>query len=223
MLQGMFEFESQMPAWLRPTYRGAFFILGMSFGWPGKLLVLTILATLMLMAGAAPGSGLFVGLLGIAVMAGAVSGTIHGVLHPLDHWGRFGAWLRWTLTIFGYVVAFGSLMWWGPFSVGDPGLYAVAAGISTLGAGCLMLLDERRPSRPTPRRLRLLQDRERMWAAADRVRAGMQSRRPNPGDPGERATFAPSTEGLRARRSVNEEWLATIRRSSSRLGWWTRE
>ncbi len=176
MLQRLFELERRMPAWVRPTYRGALFIFGMSSAWAGKLFVLTILATLMLLAGVERGLALFFGLLGVAVIAGAVGGTIRGILQPVERWGRIGTWLRWNLSIFGYVLAFGFLTPKGPFSLQDPAFYVIAAGISVLGAGCLFLLDDRRPSRPSPRRFRLLQGRERLWAAANRVRARMQAR-----------------------------------------------
>jgi hypothetical protein len=223
MLKRMFGLESRLPGWLRPSYRGALFILGMGLGWTGKLLVVLLLATLMLIAGAAPGFVLFFRLLGIAILAGAAAGTIHGVLSPLDAWGHFGAWLRWSLSIFGYTIAIGCLMTSGPFSAGDPALYAFAAGISILGAVCLVLLDDRRLSRPSPPRLRALQGREKLWARADRVRARMASRSQAAGDPGKLATPDGVGEQSPARRRAHLEWLATVRSSTSRVGWWTRK
>lgn len=172
----IFEFESRTPAWLRPTYRGAVFILGLSLGRVGKLLLLGILATLMLMAGPGPGVALFFQLLGVAVIAGAVGGTIHGVLRPLENWGRVGTWLRWALSIFGHVTAFGFLTPGGPLPMRDAMFYLGAAGFAAVGAGFLILLDDRRSGRPSPRSFRLLQNRERLWAAAERARARMQSR-----------------------------------------------
>jgi hypothetical protein len=175
MLQRLFDLEGKLPAWLRPTYRGALFILGMSLGWAGKLFTLAILATLMLLAGVGPGLALFCGLLAVAMIAGAAGGTIRGLLQPLERWGPIGSWLRWTLSIFGFVAAFGLFTPQGPFSRQYPTYYAIAAGICALGAAGLLLLDDRRLARPSSRSFRLLQGRERLWAAAARVRARVQS------------------------------------------------
>ena len=176
MLRRLFELEPKLPAWLRPTFRGALLILGMSFGWAGKLFALSILATLMLLAGAGRGLALFFGLLGVAVLAGAAGGMIRGILEPMERWGPLGSWLRWTLSIFGYVVAFGFLTPEGPFSRQYPTFYAIAAGFCALGAGCLLLLDDRRPGRPSPRRFLSIRRRERLWAAAARGRARLRGR-----------------------------------------------
>lgn len=214
---GIFEWEHRLPAWLRPTYRGAFFILGMSIGPTGKLFVLTLLATLLLMGGAVAGLVLFLRLLAVAVVAGGAAGAIQGALHRMDDWGGVGTWLRWTSSIFGYVVVFGFLTPNWPFSLLDPALYVLAAGISTVGAGCLMVVDDRRPGRLTPRRFQLLQNRELMWVSADRAREA--SPRPDGGQ-----AFAPAfTARAQARQKVREEWNGTMRRSRSKLSWWTRE
>jgi hypothetical protein len=176
MLQRLFELESKLPVWLRPTFRGAIFILGMGFGWAGKLFVLGILATLMLLAGAGRGLALFCGLLGVAVIAGAAGGTIRGILQPIERWGLIGSWLRWTLSLFGYVLAFGFLTPEGPFSRQYPTFYAIEAGICALAAVGPLLLDDRRPGSPSPRKFLALQRRERLWAAAARGRARMLAR-----------------------------------------------
>lgn len=176
VVQRIFELEGRTPAWLRPTYRGAVFILGLSLGGVGKIFVLGILGTLMLMAGASPGVALFLRLLGVAVIAGAVGGTIHGVLRSLENWGRVGTWLRWALAIFGHLTAFGFLTPGGPLPMRDAMFYVGAAGFAAVGAGFLILLDDRRSGRPSPRSFRLLQNHERLWAAAERARARMQSR-----------------------------------------------
>jgi hypothetical protein len=176
MLQRLFDLEAKLPAWLRPTYRGALFLLGMGLGWAGKLFALGILATLMLLAGAGRGLALFSGLLAVAIIAGAVGGTIRGILQPVERWGPIGTWLRWTLSIFAYVAAFGFLTPEGPFSRQYPAFYVFAAGTCALGAGGLLLLDDRRWGRPSPHRFRAIQRRERLWAAAARVRARVRSR-----------------------------------------------
>jgi len=176
MLEHMLEFEERLPAGLRPTYRGATFIFGMGRGVAGRLFVLVILATLMLLAGANRGLALFFGLLGVALLAGAVAGTLHGILRPVERAGLLGTWLCWTITSFGYITAFGLLTPRGPVSLRDPTFYAFAAIISGLSAICLTLLDDRGPGRPTPRRFQSLQSRQRLWAAAAEVRARMQKR-----------------------------------------------
>jgi hypothetical protein len=176
MLQRLFDLKSTLPVWLRPTFRGALFIFEMAFGWAGKLFVVSILATLMLLAGAARGLALFFGLLVVAVIAGAAGGAIRGILQPLERWGLIGRWLRWALSLFGYVLAFGFLTPEGPFSRQYPTFYAIEAGVCALAAGCLLLLDDRRPGRPSPRKFLALQRRERMWAAAARGRARMLTR-----------------------------------------------
>jgi hypothetical protein len=176
MLHHLFELEPKLPASLRPAFRGGFFILGMSSGWAGKLFVLSILATLMLLAGAGRGLALFFGLLGVVVLAGVAGGTIRGILQPMERWGLIGSWLRWTLALFGYVVTFGFLTPEGPFSRQYPTFYAIEAGICALTAAGLVLLDDRRLGRPSPRKFRSLQRRERLWFAAARGRTRLQAR-----------------------------------------------
>jgi len=176
MVQRLFDLEARLPAWLRPTWRGALFIFGMSFGWIGKLFVLLILATLMLLAGPGPGAALFLRLLLVVVTAGALGGTLRALLQPLERWGALGSWLCWTCSIFGYLATLGLLTPTGPFSRQYSTFYAIVAVISALAAGGLVLLDDRRFGRPSPRRFRLLQGRERLWAEAARARVRMQSR-----------------------------------------------
>lgn len=176
MVQRLFELEPRLPPWLRPAYRGALFICGMSVGWTGKLFVLLILSTLMLLAGAGRGVGLFFEILGVALVAGAVGGTLRGMLHPLERWGPFGSWLSWTLAICGYLAVVGLLTPAGPFSRQYPAFYGLAAGVCALAAGCRVLLDDRRVGRLSPDKFRALQGRERLWAAAHRASARRQGR-----------------------------------------------
>lgn len=222
MLRRMFALEGRIPEWGRPTYRGAVFILGMMSGWLGKLFVFLMAATLILMAGPGPGLALFFTLLGVSLVAGAVGGAIHGLLHEMDHWGRAGTWIRWTVAIFGYVVAFGSLTPQVPVSFLDPALYALAAVISILGAGVVILLDERRSNRPSPRRFQWLKDRERLWAESDRARARGRPGRVPAGAASATSAIPLAGPGRATRETVKEQWIQTIRKSHSRLSWWTR-
>jgi hypothetical protein len=144
----------------------------------GRFYVLTLLLTLILMVGPGLGVVLFLRVLGVTMVAGAVGGAIHGVLRPLDQLGRAGTWLRWLVAIFAALVASAALPPHGPFTLQDPALYVVALGAAVLGAGGLLLLDDRRPGRPTPRRFEYLLKRDRLWATADRARA--QRRPPLP-------------------------------------------
>lgn len=168
--------ERWLPDWLHPTYRGAVCVSGLGVGVAGKLFGLSVLVTLMLLVGPGGGVTLFLRLLGVTVVAGAVGGTIHGIFRALDQWGRIGTWLRGFLAILGAVTASVILTPHGPFSLPDPGFQIFALGLAALGATILLLADDRRPGRPTPRRFRQLQNRDQLWAAADRVRARRQWR-----------------------------------------------
>ena len=165
------ELERRLPARWHPTYQGAVCFLGLGSGAAGKLYVLTLLLTLILLVGPGLAVVLFLGVLGVTMVAGAVGGTIHGLLRPLDRLGRAGTWLRWLIAIFAALVASAVLAPDGPFNLDDPALYVAALGAAVLGAGGLLLLDDRRPGRPTPRRFEYLLKRDRLWAAADRARA----------------------------------------------------
>ena len=176
MLQGLLEFDSRLPAWLRPTYRGAVFILGLASGWAGALFVAAILAILMLMVGGERGLLLFGGLLLVAVCSGAVAGTLHGFLHPLATLGAFGTWLRWAVVIFGYLATFVLLTPKGPFTLREPTFYPLAAGVAVLGACFMVLLDDRGLDRPSTRRFQLEQIRKRLWTSA-RLKRALRGRR----------------------------------------------
>lgn len=176
MLQALFEFDSQLPAWLRPTYRGAVFILGMASGWAGALFVAATLAVLMLMVGGERGLLLFGGLLIVAVSAGAVAGMLYGILDPLRTLGPFGTWLRWAVALFGYLATFVLLTPKGPFTLREPTLYPIAAGLAMLGAVVMVLLDDRRLNRPSARTFQLMQSRKRLWTTA-RLKRAVRARR----------------------------------------------
>lgn len=172
--------EHWLPDWLHPTYRGAVCVFGLGVGAAGKLFVLIVVATLMLLVGPGVGVILFLRLLGVTVAAGAVGGTVHGIVRSLDRWGRIGVWVSGFLAILGAITASIILTPHGPFSLPDPGVQVLALGLAGVGAGALLLVDDRRPGRPTPRRFLQLQNRDRLWAAADRIRVRRAWRRPPP-------------------------------------------
>jgi hypothetical protein len=177
MLRGILELDSQVPDWLRPTYRGAVFILGMAFGWAGALFVAAILALLILMLGGEQGLLLFGGLLAVAVISGAVSGTLYGMLQPLQRGGPLGSWLRWAVAIFGYFASFVLLTPKGPFTLREPTFYPLAAAVAALAALAMVLLDDRGLDRPSPRQFALQQSRKRLWTTA-RLRRARARRTP---------------------------------------------
>lgn len=178
MLERLFEYANELPAWLQPTYRGAIFILRMAFGWEGKLFVAALLATVMLLAGAERGLVLFGQLAGVSVLAGAMAGTLHGVLRPVERAGPLGTWLAWTVVLFGYVVSFVFFTRNGPFSWRDPTFYPLAAGFAALGGLVMVLLDDRSVDRPSPRQFQLLQTRKQLWTTARYKRARLQREMP---------------------------------------------
>lgn len=161
----IFAFERRLPAWARPTCRGAFCLLGLGVGVAGGIYVLTLVAALMLLVGVANGVVLFLGILGVTIGAGAAGGAIHGVLAPLGQWSRLGSSLRWFAALLAAFVTSILLTPRGPFSLEDPNVWLIAVSVATLGAGTLVLLDDRRLDRLTPHQYRWLQNRERRWAA----------------------------------------------------------
>lgn len=175
-MQRIFEFENRLPPWLRPTYRGALLVSGMGFGVSGKVVVLAMLGPWIILLGVGPTAALFVKTIVLVVMAGAVGGTIHGLLRPLENWGRTGVWGRWFLAAFGFAVTLAVITPGAPLSPGESTLYVLAAGFAVLVAGCLVFIDDRRAGRPTPDRFRRLQNRERLWAAEDRALIRLHSR-----------------------------------------------
>lgn len=166
--------ERHLPAWLHPTYRGAVCVLGLIFGLAGRLFLLALLLSLMFMVGPGPGGVLFLKLLAVTAVGGAVGGTIHGILRPLDELGRAGLWLRWFVAIFGAIVVAVVLTPAGPFSLKDPAFHVIALGLAALGASGLLAADDRRPGRLTRRGYQLCQSHDQLWAAGDRRRAGRE-------------------------------------------------
>src|SRR5687767_5407447 len=68
-LYQLFDLEARLPRWLRAPYRGAVFIFGLILGWHGKLFLLAVVASLLIMAGVAEGLRLLSLFLGIALLA----------------------------------------------------------------------------------------------------------------------------------------------------------
>jgi hypothetical protein len=176
MPYALYALERRLPPWLHSTYRGAVAVLGLGFRGTGWLYLVVLLLPLMLMVGPGPGVSLLVGALGVTVCAGAAGGMLHGILRPLHRWRRFGSWLRSLLSI-GMAVIVAAVLWpRGPLTLADPVLYLVAIGIAVLAGGGLLLADDRRPGRPTPRQFESHQNRARLWAAAGRARARVRDR-----------------------------------------------
>lgn len=163
--------QQQLPSWLRPAFRGGVGIFGLGAGVGGKLYALAVLVMLMLMVGVGNGVALFLQLLGVLMATGAVGGAIWGSLGALEEWGRAGSWLRWFFAILGASPTPVLFTPEGPLSLFEPAFNVVAIGIATIVATALLWIDDRRPGRPTPRRFAWLQNRERLWALADRARA----------------------------------------------------
>jgi hypothetical protein len=167
-----FDFELRVPGWLRPAYRGAVCLFGMLMGRGGKLLVVTLLALLVGLAGPLQGVLVFFGFIAVAMIAGAVAGLVHGLLQPVQRWGRLGAWVTWDLVILAYLA---TLSFFAPFSIRDPLVLWALGGASALGALGMVLLDDRANNRPSPRAFERLRQRtlllaapERMWARTQR-------------------------------------------------------
>jgi hypothetical protein len=168
-IYSIFDAEEYLPAWVRPTYRGGVFILGIAIGRTGKLLVTSLLASLMLMTGVLRGAGVFLAVEGATMLAGAAAGTMHGILGWMDRYGRPGAWIQWAASLFVFMAA---LTLVGPMqllSLDEPLFYPMAGSLAALGALAMILDDDRRPGRPSPREFRLLQGRIRLLGAPHRM------------------------------------------------------
>lgn len=172
----IFEFERRLPAWLRPTCRGAVCLFGLGRGVAGKVYVAFLVLTLMLMVGPLNGVKLFLSLAALTAAAGAVGGTIHGLLGSQAKRGAAGVWLRWFAALLGAATTAVLLTPRGPFSLQDPYVFLLIAGTCMVSAGFLTLLDDRRPDRLTPHQFRWLQHRDRRWTAARAIRAPAPAR-----------------------------------------------
>ena len=176
MVEELFELERKLPRWLRPAYHGAVFILGFGSGWEGKLYVGLIVVMLMVLAGPLAGLKLFLGLALVLMAGGAVAGTLHAWLEPVQTAGALGTWLQWTGSFFGFILAVALATPTGPFSLRDPTFYPVAAGVAALGGLLLVFLDDRRPGRPLPRQY-AEQERRRRWFATAGIRRALAAAR----------------------------------------------
>jgi hypothetical protein len=177
-MQRLFNLRGRVPAWLRPTYQGAILPLRLGLGWGGKLLVAALLGMLMLLLGGERGLVLFGELTLVAIAAGAVAGTLHGMLRPVQRWGGpLGTWLQWAVTCFGYVVALVFLTPNSPFFWRDPTFLPLEAGFAALGGLCMVLLDDRSLDRPSEREYQIQQSRKQLWTTARYRRSRLQLER----------------------------------------------
>jgi len=168
-LYQLFDLEGRLPGWLRSPYRGAVFIFGLILGWYGKLFLLAVLASLVILAGLAEGLRLLSLFLGIALLAGAAAGIVSGVVEPLGRTGRLGEWFRWALTIFAYLAAISLLLPPVPFGLPDPIFFWVAGTISALGGLAMVFTDDRSKSRLPPHQFRLVRNLASLRVAPGRI------------------------------------------------------
>ncbi len=176
LLYRIFDFEVRIPGPLRASYRGAVFILGMGLGLRGKLLIAATFGALVFLVGPWHGLLLSIQLTLIAMTAGALAGMIYGLLHRLARAGDFGVWLRWALSIYGYLAGLTLLSPHGPFSLSDPDFHPIAGVFSALGALGMVLTDDRGAGRLSPRQFRMLQNKVLLRAAPRRTWAAMRSK-----------------------------------------------
>jgi Zn-dependent protease with chaperone function len=109
----------------------------------------------------------------VAMIAGAVAGLLHGLLQPLQRWGRLGTWVTWDLVILAYLA---TLAFFAPFSIRDPLVLWALGSTSALGALRPVLLDNRADDRPSPRTFDRLRQRAVLLAAPERMWAQTQGR-----------------------------------------------
>jgi hypothetical protein len=168
-LYQLFDLEARLPRWLRSPYRGAVFIFGLILGWRGKLFLLLVLASLIILAGPGQGLRLLSLFLGIALLAGGAAGIVSGVLEPLGRSGRLGEWFRWALTIFAYLAAISLLLPPVPFALPDPIFFWLAGTFSVLGGLAMVFTDDRSKSRLPPHQFRLVRNLASLRVAPGRI------------------------------------------------------
>jgi hypothetical protein len=168
-LYRLFDLEARLPRWLRAPYRGAVFIFGLILGWHGKLFLLLVLASLIILAGPSQGLRLLSLFLGIALLAGGAAGIVSGVLEPLGRTGRLGEWFRWVLTIFVYLAAISLLLPPVPFALPDPIFFWVAGTLSVLVGLAMVFTDDRSKSRLPPHQFRLVRNLASIRVAPGRI------------------------------------------------------
>jgi len=168
-----FDFELRLPGWLRPTYRGAVCLFGMLMGRGGKILFATVLAVLVGLAGPLRGALVFLALIAVATIAGAVAGLVHGLFQPIQRRGSLGTWITWNLVILTYLAM---LSLFAPFSIRDPFVLWALGSVSALGALGMVLVDDRADNRPSPRTFARLRSRALLFAAPERMWARKQRR-----------------------------------------------
>ena len=168
-LYQLFDLEARLPGWLRPPYRGAVFIFGLILGWHGKLFLLAVLASLLILAGVDEGLRLLSLFLGISILAGGAAGVVSGVLEPLGRTGRLGEWFRWVLTIFAYLAVISLLLPPVPFALPDPIFFWAAGTLSALGGLAMVFTDDRGKSRLPPHQFRLVRNLASLRVAPGRI------------------------------------------------------
>lgn len=168
-LYQLFDLEARLPRWLQSPYRGAVFIFGLILGWHGKLFLLAVLASLLILAGVAEGLRLLSLFLGVALLAGGAAGILSGVLEPLGRTGRLGVWFRWALTVFAYLAAISLLLPPVPFALPDPIFFWVAGTLSVLIGLAMVYTDDRGKSRLPPHQFRLVRNLASLRVAPGRI------------------------------------------------------
>ena len=168
-LYRLFDLEGRLPRGLRSPYRGAVSIFGLILGWHGKLFLLLVGASLIILAGPGQGLRLLSLFLGIALVAGGAAGVVSGVLEPLGRTGRLGEWFRWALTIFGYLVVISLLLPAVPFALPDPVFFWVAGSLSVLVGLAMVFTDDRSKSRLPPHQFLLVRNLASLRVAPGRI------------------------------------------------------
>lgn len=113
-------------------------MLGLGAGMAGKLYVVAVVAMRMFVVGARNGLVPLLWMVGVMMIAGAVGGTVHGLLWRLEGRGRPGSWLWWVGTLLGACAAAVLLTPRGPFRIGESMTWILAVAISGLSAGFMV-------------------------------------------------------------------------------------